>query len=298
LHHQNNLAAATPIRDGFRATWRCPGLVPAEIAWRWVAGGAFWALLILSFHEYAASLEVSKGNWFVWKLGYPPAAIQAFANSIAGSGHKLLTIAAILIPGMAVIWTVAASIGRAATLRAIMPERPVCFRTMLGINFFRSALMLAALIGYAGVFAIAMTIYSDGPGTVPHPERSTWVLLVGWAVVAYLWSVANWFLSLAPVMAVEENCDAVAAAIASVRVFGERIGPFIRVNVIFGALHLLVFVAFTAISFLPLLFAAAVSFRILLLVMGLVTIGYFAVIDFLYIARLGAYATVVANTGA
>src|SRR5512146_223474 len=108
--------SSSPIRDGFRTTWRSPGLFVAEIAWRWAAVGALWALLLTSFFEYAANLEVSRLNWMLWKIGYPPAAVQALASTIAGSGHRLLIIAAILIPGMAVIWTVAASLGRAATL--------------------------------------------------------------------------------------------------------------------------------------------------------------------------------------
>lgn len=270
--------------------------MPAEIAWRWVSGGALWALLVLSFVEYAGSLNVSKGNWFLWKLGYPPAAIEAFANTIAGSGHKLLMIAAILIPGMAVIWTVAATIGRAATLRAMMPERIVSFRTILAINFFRAAVALAALLGFAGVFAIAMTLYSDGPGTVPHAERATWILLLGWIIVGYLWSVVNWFLSVAPVVAVERNCDAIAATLGSINIFGERIGAFLRVNTAFGALHLAAFIALNVVSFLPLLFVMAISFKALLVVLVLVMMAYFAVVDFLYVARLGSYVTLVSES--
>ncbi len=289
------MAGSTPIRDGFRSTWRTPGLVPAEIAWRWAAGGALWALLTLSFIEYAGSLKVSGGNWFLWKLGFPTAAAEALANTIAGSGHKLLAIAAVLVPGFAIIWTVAASIGRTVTLRALNTYRVVRFRTILALNFLRAATALAGLVGLAGVFAIAMALYSDGPGTVPHPDRSTWILLLGWIIVAKLWFVTNWFLSLAPVIAVEQNCDALAAISGSVRVFREQLGQFFRLNAVFGGLHLLALIVFGVASFFPLMLLAAVPGKVVLALLMLVMMAYFAVVDFLYIARLGAYATVAAE---
>ena len=288
---------STPIRDSFRSTWRCPGLVPAEIAWRWSAGAAFWALLVLSFIEYFGSLEVSKANEFLWKIGYPPLAAEALADTIAGSGHKLLMMAAILIPGTAIVWTVAAAIGRTATLRAMMPERTVRFRTMLGISFFRSAALLASLIGFAGVFAIAQRLYSDGPGTVSHPARAIWTLLPGWLLVGLIWSLANWFLSLAPVVAVEQNCDAVAASIGSVRLVGERLRPFLRVSAAFGAIHLVAFAFFSVVSGLPFMFLA-VSVKLVFILLVLVTLVYFAIVDFLYIARLGAYAALAGGDSA
>jgi hypothetical protein len=292
------MSASTPIRDGFRAIWRAPGLVPAEIAWRWAAGGAFWALLLLSFIEYAGSLKVSPLNWFFWKLGYPPLSAQAFADTIAGSGHKLLAIAAVLIPGMAILWTFAASIGRTATLRAIVPEGTVRFRTMLALNFLRAAALLAALIGFAGVYAIAMALYSDGPGTLPHAGRSTWMLLVGWTLVAYLWSVVNWFLALAPVVAVERNCDALAAMSGSMRILAERPGRFFRVNVIFGGMHLLAFIVFATVALFALMLVAAIPGKVVLGLLLLVILAYFAVADFLYMARLGAYAEIACRFGA
>ncbi len=285
---------STPIRDGFRATWRSRGLVPAEIFWRWAAGAAFWALLILSFIEYFGSLEVSKANEFLWKLGYPPLAAEALVDTIAGSGNKLLMIAAILIPGTAIIWTFAAAIGRTATLRVLMPERTVRFRTMLGISFFRSAALLAALVAFAGVFTIAQRLYSDGPGIEPHPARAIWTLILGWLLVGCVWSVANWFLSLAPVVAVEQNCDALAASIGSVRLVGERLGPFVRVSAAFGALHLLAFGLFSVISGFPFMFLA-VSVKLVLILLVLMTLFYFAIVDFLYIARLGAYTALAKN---
>lgn len=261
-----------------------------------MAGGSFCALLVLSFYEYARSLPVTAGNWFFWNLGYPPLAIQALANTIAGSGHKLLAIAAVLVPGITIVWSVAASLGRTATLRELMPSREVRFRTMLALHLFRSAVALAALIGFAGVFAIAMRLYSDGPGTVPHPQRATWTLLLGWILVAYLWSVLNWFLSVAPVVAVEQNRDALTAAGATVTTFGARSGCFLRINAVFGGLHVLTFLVFAGVSFFPVLIAASISGIAFLFVSGMITLAYLAIVDFLYVARLGAYASLVAST--
>jgi hypothetical protein len=274
---------SSPIRDGFRATWRMPGLVPAEISWRWAVAGAFWALVLLSFVEYAASLPVSRLDWILWKIGYPPLAANAFTSTIAGSGYKMLRIAAVLVPGIAVIWTFAGALGRTATLQAIT-GRSVRFRTMLALSFLRAALALAAITSFAGVFELAMQSSKEAAN-----GRAVWILIPGWILVAYSWAVANWFLSFAPVIAAEGGRGVLAAISDSGRVFGERLGSFLRVNGVFGALHLLTFLFLAAAGFLALVLVGPVAGKaVALIVIGLL---YFGLVDFLFVARLAAYAT-------
>ena len=47
------------VRAGFRAVAAHPGVVLAEIAWRWAFGAAAWVLVLLGAHLVLKSVPVS-----------------------------------------------------------------------------------------------------------------------------------------------------------------------------------------------------------------------------------------------
>jgi hypothetical protein len=293
LLYSSSVPGSTPVREGFRAIVRQPFLAVGEIAWRWGFGAAFWALVIASTFEYLNALPVTPLNWLMWKTGLPPLMSEALSATIAGSGYKLLRITAVLVPGLLFVWTLAAALGRTATLRAMLPLRTVGFRTVLSLSFLRAALVLAGFISLLGVFAMAARAYTDGPGTVPHAGRATATLLLVGALVYYCWSVLNWFLSLAAVLAAFSGDDVISSLSRTLSTFNHRKRKFFAVSAAFGALHLFAFLVFTAIAFFALGLAGGLPGKMMFVVLAAVTLAYFAVADMLYIARLAAYAAIV-----
>jgi hypothetical protein len=99
----------------------------------------------------------------------------------------------------------------------------------------------------------------------------------------------NWLLSLAAVFAVRDGEDTLGSLSESLIFSRERPGPVTAVSTWTGLAHLTAFsVASTAVAF-PLAFVQVMPSRIVIASMIVVTLAYFAVADWLYLARLAGY---------
>src|SRR5579863_9645638 len=107
------------------------------------------------------------------------------------------------------------------------------------------------------------------------------IFLVGWAL--------NWFLSLAGIFAVRDGDSAVNAILDAATFCRERTGAVFAVSTWTGIAHLVVFSAATTVVAVPLGAAGLLPGRLVALCVLLVTLGYFAFADWLYMARLAGY---------
>lgn len=282
------VASTTPVRDGFRVVTRQPSLVFAEITWRWSFGAAFCVLLLFSFSEYLRSLPVSDLDWFMWKSGIPPLMSHALGNTIHGSGYKILRIGAILLPALALFWVFAAALGRAATLRSLMPDGRPRLQSLFGIGLLRAALTLAGILSMVAVFALAARAYAPRlPDPLPHPERATVVAILLGALVWYLWSVGNWILAIASVATARH--DSLGSVSAAIRGVSGQMRRHAGIGVAFIGLHILAFAVCTWLLLLVLGAAGIVPGKLVLAGLIIVALAYFALVDFFHIARLAAY---------
>jgi hypothetical protein len=291
--YPSTVPSSTPVRDGFRAVFRRPSIILAEISWRWCFGAALWALLALSFIEYARSLDVSNLEWLMWRSGFPPFMLQALGRVIDGSGFKLLRIAAILLPACAALWTIAASFGRTATVRAMTQSDGLPFRTALGLSFFRAALALAFGLSVIGIYLMAARSYVNVPGQLPHAGRAFAILIIATAVAWYIWAVANWVLSVAPLLAAVERRDSTSAIAATVGALSVLSGRFMRVGWAYGAIHFFAFVVFTGMALVVMGFSGILPGDAVFVLLVLITLAYFVLADCLYMARLASYAALL-----
>src|SRR5512142_2260031 len=110
----------TPIAAGLRAAFRGPGLILAEISWRWCFGIAGWTLIVLTCREYLASLRFTEADWALVRTRQPLLAAEAIVHAFQGSGARLAKASVIVVIGLLVFWIFAASVGRAATLKALL----------------------------------------------------------------------------------------------------------------------------------------------------------------------------------
>ena len=99
----------------------------------------------------------------------------------------------------------------------------------------------------------------------------------------------NWLLSLACIFAVRDGDDVLSALSAAVTFSRERSGRVFAVSTWSGLAHLAAFsIATTAVSF-PLAFVRVAPTRLIIAAVVLVTLAYFAFVDWLYMARLAGY---------
>lgn len=297
------MQSRSPTLEGFRAMLLRPAVGLAEIAWRWSFGAACATLLVVSAIEYLDTLPVSPGDLLLLRTRQPLLISHAMARIFSGSALRAIEALVALAVAFSIAWLGMASVGRAATLQALLVHfreregqrstygdrgqpRLSDLRALLGLNFLRVAVTLTAVVGGIATFWIGGVVSSledSAPAAVFLVCLSV-LMLVGWA-----WSVLNWFLSVAAVFAVAEARDTFAAIASTIDLVRHRSASVFAAGVWFGLAHITAFVAATLIVVFPLGLSEFLPRRALLGWVVLVTLLYFAVVDFLHIGRLAAY---------
>jgi hypothetical protein len=315
----------SPTLEGFRATWRRPSLTFAEIAWRWTVGATACALFVFGFVEYLNTLPVSNGDLLLLRTRQPLLIGQAIAHILRGSLSRAAIAALFAALALSALWIIAASIGRKTTTKALLeyfairrdvarnvsagsapnavlegeaatttpeiipdpaPENASRPTSLLGLNFLRAALVLAAILALQGA-AILSSFAS--PSANPQPGLAFFLFLPLAALVGLTWSGLNWLFFLATLFAVRDRADTLSAISTAVAFSRERARPISAVSAWSTLAHLTAFMAATTAVSLPLSLLHLAPVRLVIAGVLLVTLLYFAVADWLYMARLAGY---------
>ncbi|MFZ0200514.1 MAG: hypothetical protein WAL05_15075 [Candidatus Sulfotelmatobacter sp.] len=157
---------------------------------------------------------------------------------------------------------------------------------LIELNFLRVAVVLAVFLALGGASILSSLVSTDASPS-PGLAFALFILLAGLICTAG-WGL-NWWLSLAGIFAVRNEEDAVGALSSAVAFFRKRTGAVGAVSTWTGLAHLIAFSIATTIASLPFAFLPLAPFRLVVAVVILVTLAYFAVVDWLYIARLAGY---------
>jgi len=280
--------------------FRQPAFGVAEIAWRWSFGLAATVLLAFSFVQYLDTLPVTRRDLFFLRTGQPALIARALARIFQGSAPHVILASLVLIPALALAWMLLGSLGRAATLKALVLHfrgagQPVAraanpLRPLLGLHFFRVAATLAAAVGCLGAILLSS---AASPRKDPAPGSAFLIFLMVIMLVSMACAVVNWFLSLSTVFVVSSGQNTLGALSSAADLCRTRTASVFAAGTWFGLAHLAAFfVASSAVAF-PLAFAAILPAGVVLGGVLLVTLIYFAVSDFLYVGRLAAYVAIV-----
>jgi hypothetical protein len=291
----------SPTLEGFRAAVRRPSLTFAEIAWRWTVGAVAWTLFLFSFVEYLATLPVSRGDTALLGTRQPLLVGRAIAHILRGSLNR--AVLAVLLASLALVtqWVIAASLGRAVTVRALLDyfhkdlavddsswsaNRSALFRSLLALNFMRVAAALAAILAFVGAAILARFA---SPDANPQPGLAFILFLPFAAAICIVWPALNWLLSLASVFVIRDGGPALSAVSAAVAFFRERMGPVLAVSTWAGLAHLVAISVAGTAMWLPLALIQFAPARLIIAIIALFTLAYFAAVDWLYMARLAGY---------
>lgn len=279
--------------------------------WRWAAGFTAATLLVFGLFEYLGTLPVTNGELLFLRTRHPYLVGEAIAHILRGSLNRVVMAGLLAALMLAVLWMVAASVGRIATVRAlldyfhadvardlanergavsnVLAERPhanVSLTSLVRLNFLRIVVAVAAIFGFMGAAILAGYASPDA-----HPQPGVaFLLFVPMAgLICFVWWALNWLLSLAGMFAVRDGEDAMGAIAAAVGFCRERTGAVFAVSTWTGLAHLVVFIAATTAASLPLGLAGLLPWRLVFAAVLLVTLAYFALTDWLYMARLAGY---------
>ena len=280
------------IRAGFRAIFRRPALALGEIAWRWAFGAAAWTLVIIAIRRILAHVDITQAELLVARHSDIFLIADACARILVQVLPQLGRECLVLAPAIAVLWIAAATLGRAITLDALMvtpvilsdagasEPRDLHFGLLLALHFIRAVFTLATAIAYLGALFLA--------GFAMQAQNPAITVLVGIliaALVGLFWSLVNWFLGLAPIWIVRDGHPVLRSIADSVDLYRRGPGPYLGIASWFGFLRAGAMVAALVAALLASQATPARSFA-LCVVIALI---YFAVADFLYIARLAAF---------
>ena len=294
----------SPTLEGFKAIFRQPSFGLAELTWRWSLGFAGLSLFILALVEYFDTLPVGAADRFLLRTRQPVLIGRALEHILRGSALRLGEAGLLLGLAFAVAWVAVASLGRAATLKALLTyfvepasslhetERSWRLRSLVGLNSFRAAVTLAAAVGCLGAILIGGTVSAKDD---PSPGSAFLVFLIVFALVNLAWLVVNWFLSLASLFVVAEGEDTFGAMAAAAGLCRERAGSVLAVTFWFGLAHGGAFLFASLAAVLLLSFLAVLPGGVVFGGVLLVTLLYLAVADFLHVGRLAAYVYIAEN---
>ena len=305
----------SPTAEGFRATIRRPSFILAEISWRWAFGATAITLFFFGLFEYLDTLPVTNGELLFLRSRQPFFVAQALAHIFRGSLVRAVASLLLAASLLSLLWMITASLGRTATVRALsfyfrdmagrltdathrdLDETDVAsnvstenFLALLRLNFLRVALGLSVGLGL-----LAANIIAGFVSTPKDPQPGLAFLLflpIAALILVIAWAM-NWLLSLAGVLAVRNGASAIDAISDAVDLCRERTGAVFAVSTWTGVAHLAAFVGATTAASMALGFIQLLPWRLILLVVAVITVAYFAFADWLYSARLAGYVCIL-----
>jgi len=290
------MKSASPTLEGFRAIFCIPSLGLAEVAWRWSFAAAVGALLIFGALQFLDTLPVTPGEMALLRTRQPALVARAISHIVRGSAPRALAAAIVIAFCIGVAWILVASLGRAAGIKAMLDYFLVGWNSsqttgwrlssMMGLNFCRVAATLAAVIACWGALLLAG---ASPPGARVSPGIAGLVFFTVAALIISVWSVLNWFLSLAAIFAAGEGRDTFSALASAVDLFRSHSGPMLAVSTWFGLAHAGAFFLFSVMAMIPIALTKALPARAVLLGVLVVVLLYFAFVDFLRVGRLAGY---------
>jgi hypothetical protein len=297
------MSAPSPTIEGFRAAFRRPSFTFAEIAWRWSVGAVAAGLFFFYCVEYLNTLPVTGADAALLSTRQPALVGKAISHILRGSRNRAVLAALVIALALSFLWIIAGSIGRLTAIRALLDyfctdngrssstknddarsSRPV--RGLIEISFLRVTTVLGVVLALLGAAVLSSFVSSHAH---PKPGLAVALFLALAVLICFTGWALNWYLSLSSIFVVRNGGDGLWALSAAVSFSRDRVGSILAVSTWTGLAHIVAFSVATTAASLPLAFLRIVPIRMVILGILFVTVLYFAVVDWLYIARLAGY---------
>lgn len=280
-----------PITQGLRAVMRDPAIFLVEIVWRWSFALLACLLVAAVGLMLLGPLHVGKSWDTAWGSRDPQRMGQLLVAIILLLGVKLV-IAAIALPlAVALLWSILAALGRFVTVKRLRAGlTSLRFRTVFVLQLLRGLISWFALVLlFAATISEALLATR---GTQPDLVLYYLMVMPTVVLIGVSWLILNWYLSLAAVFGREGQSFRGAFREARQTIRRQR-SDFAGTGFVFLLFRTVILLIAVAICGLTSGMAgtAPQSYFILLVVISLV---YFAVADFLYMARMAAYLALAA----
>ena len=281
------MMARSPLRYGWRVLMRAPAAVLAEIAWRWTFGVAFWATLYYGFREYFATVEISRAEYVLMRSLEPMTWMAVSVRVLVAIVSGLHVIGPVIIPALAILWIALAGIGRVATVRALVDCDPhTNWMSTVVLHAFRVVFVFAALAAFFGCGILIDELVGD---PAQHFAAAVLLTTIALVLVATLWSVVNWFFSLAAIFTARDGSGFLRSLTEATSFYRQKSDALFSIGFGFGLMRTALVIVATVISLIPIARygTSHVGFTVLIVVTA--SLAYFVLADALSLWRLAAY---------
>jgi hypothetical protein len=280
----------TPSRAGWRLALKNPKLVLVEVAWRWSFGAASLLLVLQAVVSTLHRIIISDADWIVLRSLDPYKTANTLAALVVTYGKVLGLVLAVLLPALALLWMIAATWGRAATLKILQGAGSTT--AVAGLSLMRVLLLLAAfaVAGLAVAGAAMLATYSSSNPEEPNLIVYFSIVIIVLPVILVLWGILNWVFSLAPLFLARGRKRTFAAVAATFRNLRAHKKIFWSVSGVYGTAR---GAALVAVIVMGAVLAAFGENKVILGLLVALVLLYFVFADLLYVARMAAYLQIV-----
>ncbi len=271
--------------------WGRPSLTGWEILWRWAAGAPLLALVAWRVEVASRTVHVDTAALGAMTAFKPVAAFGAIDAAVAAILPAVKPLAVWLLPLAAVVWLMAAAVGRMLVMKRFdktLRARPL---TLLGLGVLRAALLAGVWAVWVWVVLKAGAIAITGPAAVggePDVVLYSAMLICGTLLVYVLWAVVSWPFQLAPLLAMQRDLGVGMSLGAAMRSTAAR-GKLIEINLVMSIVKIAVLVLGMVFSACPLPFANVESQAFLVCWWAGVVLVYLAALDYFHVVHAVAH---------
>src|SRR3954469_462922 len=293
------MRSPSPTAEGFRLIFRRPAIPLAEMAWRWSFAAAFWFLSASFLFQYADSLPANRVDRLLLGTHQPALILRALHRIVHGSALRFTAGGIVLAIALLLLWIALSSLGRAATLKAMMEAlditasssaRRETVSSLLALNFLRAASALAAIVAAVGAIFIASGAWASTRMSASGAARLWLFLLI---LVWTAWAMLNWLLSTSSLFVAVDRISALTAISSTLSWYRDRLGSVLVAGIWFGLIHGGAFLTACSAAFTVLGMAQILGSGPTLFLEFLIIAAYCAVADLLLIGRLTAYLAII-----
>ena len=265
-------------------------LIALEIAWRWIFGIPFLALLSIQADRVFAAVPADSAGLNALDAQNPWVASAELARAWSLYRPHLFQLAQWVAPVAALAWIVVSGVGRGLVLRRIDPQAGLRFRplAMMTLQAGWLALLGATCWGWFACMEWLVATHISGGGEPDLVGFAMWAIFLSLGFFT-LWALVSWPLSIAPLLMLLEDCSALSALGRSLRLGKPFTSKLAEINLVMGIVNLTLIVLAMVFSAAPLPFSDELGADALHWVNLIAVLFYLLASDYFQLVRLKGF---------
>ena len=276
--------------------WKRRDLTAIEVAWRWVVCGPLVFLATKVFlariAPHSEEIEIFWASLSTFTIFKPLELISALYRFFALLWPRLYETLVWFFPCFAVAWSLAAAVGRTTWLRRYQPDVARRIPTVALLMLLRLSKLAALLALWIAGITLAVRVAVITPAS--QGQEANLVLCAAMIIVETLllfmaWSVTNWVIQLAPLVAMAKNVGVVKSIVLAIRAPREVRSRLMEINLVMGIVKVGLLVLAMVLSACPLPFANVETQEYLMFWWVGVVVLWLVMSDYFHVVRTVAY---------